>query len=383
MNNRTTEHARGVQRSSRIAGLRSCIAGAAIALAIASPSFGEDPAANLLPPQTTLPRSSIRASGDGLILPETPEQSAKPTSRDPDFKYPETYSTTHKSGDFPVISSLWTKIAGGPASRNGDQKVVLNAQAPVKAVAAGHGAGHGEPVGIAPLPVRPPAPLPAWRWYGYGAPVPGMNPLAPSGVYSTVNPNWYPQSGATPGAIPLTHDAVLPFPTDAEPPLAARRSRNVPPVTPISEQATNMDLLLPEEHIRPANLQMPAIEVPGKVESINPDGRPAILEAPIRPVKAGESDGQFTSSLPASARSNTPLWRGQAPNLSALPPAICSALRTTCSGYVSRIEIQPRDPGKIGLRLRLLKDARADLLANRIASIPCLKDYEIEMSFIP
>ena len=45
---------------------------------------------------------------------------------------------------------------------------------------------------------------PAYRWYGYGAVTPGRNPHAPEGVSPRGSPNWYAQSGATPGAFPVT-----------------------------------------------------------------------------------------------------------------------------------------------------------------------------------
>ena len=45
---------------------------------------------------------------------------------------------------------------------------------------------------------------PAYRWYGYGAVTPGRNPHAPDGVSPRGSPNWYVQSGATPGAFPVT-----------------------------------------------------------------------------------------------------------------------------------------------------------------------------------
>ena len=45
---------------------------------------------------------------------------------------------------------------------------------------------------------------PAYRWYGYGAVTPGRNPHAPDGNSPRGSPNWYVQSGATPGAFPVT-----------------------------------------------------------------------------------------------------------------------------------------------------------------------------------
>lgn len=67
---------------------------------------------------------------------------------------------------------------------------------------------NGQPVMAGPngTGAAPPniAGKPAFNWYGWGSSVPGANPLAPQGQYPQASPNWMVQTGATPGAIPLT-----------------------------------------------------------------------------------------------------------------------------------------------------------------------------------
>lgn len=45
---------------------------------------------------------------------------------------------------------------------------------------------------------------PAYRWYGWGTTTPGSNAHAPNGQYPRGSTNWYTQTGATPGAFPVT-----------------------------------------------------------------------------------------------------------------------------------------------------------------------------------
>jgi hypothetical protein len=62
---------------------------------------------------------------------------------------------------------------------------------------------------------------PAYRWYGWGTTTPGRNPHAPDGRYPRGSSNWYAQTGATPGAFPVTVNTVGEPIVGAEPPAYA------------------------------------------------------------------------------------------------------------------------------------------------------------------
>jgi hypothetical protein len=59
---------------------------------------------------------------------------------------------------------------------------------------------------------------PAYRWYGWGTTTPGRNPHAPDGRYPRGSANWYAQTGATPGAFPVTVNTIGEPVVGAEPP---------------------------------------------------------------------------------------------------------------------------------------------------------------------
>ncbi len=76
---------------------------------------------------------------------------------------------------------------------------------------------------------------PAYRWYGYGAVTPGRNPHAPDGVSPRGSPNWYVQSGATPGAFPVTVTA------SGQPAAVAQAAPPEPPSYTVGNVAGSFD----------------------------------------------------------------------------------------------------------------------------------------------
>ena len=150
-----------------------------------------------------------------------------------------------------------------------------------------------------PLPqgMRPPAQYaappavyagpPAYRWYGYGAVTPGRNPHAPDGVSPRGSPNWLAQSGATPGAFPVTVTAGGQAISGR--PVAARELPNYT----LGNVASSLD--------RPAEPPAPPNPAPATAPLSAPDaGRPlpATVTATVEPVSL---------STPAPEPQPTPL----------------------------------------------------------------------------
>src|SRR6266545_3789971 len=151
------------------------------------------PRAELLPP--VAPKTFVPRASSAPILPDDDPPPSKPRQRTADTAYPPTYSSSKPTfwnrfvkvfdGDEPKPASQPHPIEKSPEPR------IATAQNPVQTMA--------QPI----RPVSAPSTVPpAWKWYGYGAPIPGSNALAPTGRYGAVQPSWYMQTGATPGAIP-------------------------------------------------------------------------------------------------------------------------------------------------------------------------------------
>ena len=78
---------------------------------------------------------------------------------------------------------------------------------------------------------------PAYRWYGWGTTTPGSNAHAPNGQYPRGSTNWYTQTGATPGAFPVTVASNGARATTSEPP--AYVGGYSPPLNEPYYQSTN------------------------------------------------------------------------------------------------------------------------------------------------
>lgn len=161
---------------------------------------------------------------------------------------------------------------------------------------------------------------PAYRWYGYGAVTPGRNPHAPDGVSPRGSPNWYVQSGATPGAFPVTVTASgqtaagRPVPP---PELPSYTLGNVagsldrptdPPAPPTPAPAFAPDpsqpLPVTVTAVEPASLSTPAVAasepVPVPVFTTPPRPPEPALMPTVTPVPTG------TPSVTPPARLNEP-----------------------------------------------------------------------------
>jgi len=223
---------------------RVALLSAACLLTLALFSWADEPSASLLPPGKKIaPVVPASSSSD------SDNKSTKSRQRDPNFKYPPTYSSSHGGTVLPELSQAWKKVSGIRLIGSSETKPPEKTAESPPEVATPELTQVGKRSIIAndsiPLSIIPTQPVrivqaPAWRWYGYGAPVPGSNPYAPSGVYATVYPNWYHQNGSTPGAIPRplapivypTQPAELPAPkpTNAEPPPLKDKTSLAPPV---------------------------------------------------------------------------------------------------------------------------------------------------------
>ena len=317
-------------------------------LAIGTFAPAVEPAALLLPPQAS---TVVRASGEEIVPLDAPTEPPKMRKRGDDFKFPPPYS---KRGKDLSVAGLWDRVTGNESDAVDEEPAPpakLDRTPAAKLVAHAGGAHHAPatpvpPVAAAgPLPAPPPGVVPAWRWFGYGAPVPGRNPYAPAGVYAPVNPAYFFQSGATPGAIPaplLPMHPTLPQPSTAEPPLQTSK--------PNAE---------------------------GNIQASASDSAAAMLEPPIPYWKPNSGE----ALPPLSSRSSTPVYRGQAPD-DAVSDALLSAVRHACTGYATRIDLTPKGDRQISLRLTLSANARADDLAARLNRLPLLADYEVEMEFV-
>ncbi len=122
--------------------------------------------------------------------------------------------------------------------------------------------------------------------------------------------------------------------------------------------------------------QPPGIEAPVSPSSVQPiEHRSATIELPILPT------GPVSSNMsPAKLRSLAPIARAQAPGPD-VDPAIIAALRTACTGAATSIELSPHGSNGLSIRLALAPWAKADVLAERIAQLPSLTGYQIEMDF--
>ncbi len=173
---------------------------------------------------------------------------------------------------------------------------------------------------------------PAYRWYGYGAVTPGRNPHAPDGNSPRGSPNWYVQSGATPGAFPVTvtasgqaafgqpvAPAELPSYTLGNVAAALDRPTDPPvPATPAPAFAPDPGQPLPvtvSAAVEPASLSTPAatesFPAPLPVFTSSPRAAEPALMPTVTPVPTG------TPSVTPPARLSEP--PAFAPTVSAAP----------------------------------------------------------------
>lgn len=370
------------------------------------------PRAQLLPPIAAKPYLP-RASSEEVPTPEMPPPVTTP-SRDTGFVYPPTYSSGRMSREFPQLMGLWNRITK-PIEASDEKKrtpqspskeSAKSIEAPPKVIRQDPSPRTVSPTPqivqpMQPVPpsvpptkpfvqsIQPTHPLPqhvltiqpppvpstippAWKWYGYGAAMPGSNSLAPTGRYGTVQPSWHGQTGATTGAIPKVGD----LPQGPALPLPPNEHVQPQPVVGTDHQP----LLQPEKRQPLLRLRHADLQIPKNV----PQGdlvKPAHIEMPRQP-KSNTDDRSFTPVLPVSARNSEAVSRAQSPESSVVPAAILSALKDACIGYVTKIDVVPDGPRKLELHLTLVPGVLADRLAQRIAQIPDLAGWEVELHFV-
>ena len=305
-----------------------------------------------------------RASSAPILPDDEPPPPSKPKQRTADTAYPPTYSSSK-----PSLWNRFVKVFEGdePKAASESNPMETSPQPRIAAV---------QPTGLNPVqtmaqPIRPASPStvpPAWKWYGYGAPIPGSNALAPTGRYGIVQPSWYTQTGATPGAIPkvdFVQGPALPIPANefVNQPSIERHEPILPPDGPN-----------PASKTRQADIQIP-VNLP------TPEtGRPASIEVPGKPQQL-QGDPKFTPVLPVSWRNADRVSRAQAPEAPLIPSAVIAALKSTCAGHVTRIDVTPKGPRSIVLNLTIIPGILSDRLADRIARIPELNGWEVELQF--
>jgi hypothetical protein len=314
---------------------------------------------------------------------EVPADPARPTNsrkRESVGQYPPTYSSGRINREFPQMTGMWKRVVGSSDSDDSQ----IPAENPAFSTPVSSGATRSvrqQPIvntTSAPQAKQKESTTPAWKWYGYGAPLPGSNSLAPTGRYGAVQPSWYTQTGATPGAVPrvggLSHGPSSP----TQPNHAPVHNVNEPPVQPIGAPSNPDGLVIPADALkingfqpRQADLDMP-MNGP-KLDS----EKPASIGLPIkRQVSRHESEG-----APASSHDRNYTSRAQAPEAELIPPLVIAALKTACTGHASKIGLIPKGPRQIGLNLTVIPGIPSDLLAERIAKLPELDGWDIEMTF--
>ncbi len=293
-----------------------------------------------------------------------PERDASAPSYSPAY-------SNKKPSDPLNVGGAWRWLTGTERPGGGNDKtaeLVVNENRPNAQVA--HVDVHHR-AAVTPMAIVPPTPavegqMPAWRWYGYGAPVPGSNPYAPEGVYGQVNPGWYFQSGATPGAIPGPSVPVAPamplLPSELPHPSPAQPGEPAQPSPTTAEPPRLMTLPMRE---RGGVKQASAIDLPAQTEQ-----QPATIDLPVPHV----------SEQPLTAAPAAPVIRGQSPE-PAVPEKLLVSLRLACIGYATQVELTPKDEMRIALRLSMARGMSADRLAERIVQLPELSGYDIEMQF--
>jgi hypothetical protein len=300
-----------------------------------------------------------------------------------DQKYPPAFSS-QRNKTFPVLGGLWNRTFGSATT----EAAVTKTQPP--SVAA-----------------------PMWRWYGYGAPTPGRNPYAPQGTYAPVNPNWYAQSGATPGAIPenaaiqarndfnrVASPQVQPEPTAAMPRLAPGLPQpgSVPQGEfgqPTVAQPRRDGFILPppddppaftteEPPTAPAYLGKPEIsrdepEFPATInpQVPNPENQ---LGLPPREEPAAPAKPDPSLVIPELSSMKPPaVTRAQAPAnvIATAPPPIVDAIRSACAERVLSVEIQQAGPKALVIRIEGRTIADAQAAANQIAALKVMSAWHV------
>lgn len=355
-----------------------CLATAGLALGVAA-FAGAEQRAGLEPPVAARPYVS-RASSEEL--PPDLAAPAKTLRRsEPVSQFPPTYSSGKTAREFPRATGMWKRLVGvfGGDEASTSPTIVVPAEAPkpvdTKRIVVQH--EQTAQSAIPPRTTQLGANAPAWQWYGYGAPLPGGNTLAPTGRYHAVQPAWYTQTGATPGAIPKTggpmQGPALRVPTESYSP---PQVLNQPPVHPIVEPESRQELLIPIDAQNSSNGARQAdLLIPDNGPKLD-STKPATLELPVP--RTSQHDARVA---PTSLRESEPVFRGQGPEVITVPSAVIAALKKACTGHATKIDVTPRGSRQIGLRLSVVPGILPDRLADRITKLPELDGWEIEMHF--
>jgi hypothetical protein len=234
---------------------------------------------------------------------------------------------------------------------------------------------------------------PAWKWYGYGTPIPGRNPLAPTGTYQTVPQTWYTASGTTPGAIPKGQygpPGVIPDPLPV--PMGPASSIAItPPGGPVLPTPRGDPV---DWKSAPATIRLPTSATP---VSIN--GPRAKLMAPVHEgPPAAEPRTPLQRELPATESPDIPVE--PAPGIVAPPigrvsfaeepvtarglaPSgdVSAAIRQACGTDVRVMEVTPIGPKRLLVRLAATVDA-AMAARDRLSHASDLAGWRVDFDLV-
>jgi hypothetical protein len=353
-----------------------------------------EPHAGLLPPFAAAPYVP-RASSEEIpadLPPPSPNRRREPISQ-----YPPTYSSGKTTREYPQMAGIWKRITSvfeaddktpvinppkeGPTPVEMKQRMVRQDPRSQKEIPMHPQNGPLAPNATQIQSTHVAAAAPAWMWYGYGAPVPGSNSLAPTGRYNVVQPSWYTQTGATPGAIPkmggVMQGPALSTSHAPQNPPAPQQIQRHPPVQPLKDTEGPEELIIPTDVPAAPNRSRQAdLDIPISGPRLD-SGKPARIDYPVKQ----QVSRQHSSVTPSAWHASDYKSRAQAPEAALVPSAVIAALKTACTGHVARIDVLPKGPRQIGLRLTLIPGILADRLADRIAKLPELEGWEVEMQF--
>jgi len=311
----------------------------------------------------------------------------------------------------------------------------------------------GMPVTTRPSPMMMSAPVvptmhpgvyagpPAYRWYGWGTTTPGRNPLAPTGKSPYGSAGWYAQTGATPGAFPITAPATLPSYASADAPQYRPAGMMQPLVVdsmsygfPIGSYPTSMPPLpsplpppLPPGAVVIADgIPMPQ-SVPYAAPMLMQEAMPVVLGTseypvptlPVSPTYVGvpmplPAESPFTvpmlpipvpppappsvnwssaagTAIPFGVPSQAlagPQWgtpptvaRPQAPTTTTAP-SFETQIRNAAYGLATVTEVRHVGLSKLLVRLQVKTVAEARGAAEAIAKVPALKPYAVDFEVV-
>lgn len=362
-------------------------------------------------PEAAAPKAA--ASWINGPVPTTVRPLIQPTSVSP-----ESRPTMNPSGPDSTWQSLKNFLIGPPAPSNPQPPTAASRTAPTA-------------VQPAPMMTTPPivptmhpgvyAGPPAYRWYGWGTTTPGRNPLAPTGQSPSGSSTWFAQTGATPGAFPVTAQPTTTYanapqyrPSTPMPTLVSGLdygfapevyATGLPPLPPGAIAiADGSPVPYSTPYVAPilmnnsqplavgsseVPMPMPTLPVPPTFEASAPS-TPSVATMPVFPLppsappsvnwSSASGSTPFGPSVQAPAgtpwTSPTTIGRPQAPTDPAA--ATLDARIRHAAGSATVVEIKHVGLSKLLIRLRVNSAAEARIAVDAIAALPVLKPYAVD-----